>query len=212
MLRADREEARVWVRRLFTHPSTGTLVAMDSRRRLFPAGLPLSWSRATAPAARRGAMPPSLMRTTSTQARRGRRDERSQRARAVVRCNLAKEAPGWQSEVVHAGAAAARRHATRQRDGVAAQAVSSADLLPHTVRITTPTGQSFLSTAPPVLQGVAPTAHTPAARPGRGATRIALMSNGLRLESGTSGTTWRSSSPRLGSGSRRNARVRRSRR
>jgi hypothetical protein len=33
------ESARVWVRRLFTSPSTGDLVAMDSRRREFPMSL-----------------------------------------------------------------------------------------------------------------------------------------------------------------------------
>ena len=33
---ADAEQAAVWVRRLFTHPSTGQLVAMDSRARAFP--------------------------------------------------------------------------------------------------------------------------------------------------------------------------------
>jgi hypothetical protein len=31
--------AKVWLRRLYTHPGTGTLVALESTRRLFPAGL-----------------------------------------------------------------------------------------------------------------------------------------------------------------------------
>lgn len=31
--------AKVWLRRLFAHPATGTLVAVDSRRRLFGAGI-----------------------------------------------------------------------------------------------------------------------------------------------------------------------------
>lgn len=33
------EEARVWIRRLYRNPVTGALVAMESRRREFPAGL-----------------------------------------------------------------------------------------------------------------------------------------------------------------------------
>lgn len=33
------DQARVWVRRLFTNPATGDLIAMDSRRREFPAAL-----------------------------------------------------------------------------------------------------------------------------------------------------------------------------
>lgn len=41
LLRAGPEarQARIWVRRLFTHPGTGELIAMESRRREFPAGL-----------------------------------------------------------------------------------------------------------------------------------------------------------------------------
>ena len=35
----EASRARVWVRRLFTHPDDGTLVAMDSERRLFDGGL-----------------------------------------------------------------------------------------------------------------------------------------------------------------------------
>lgn len=33
------DEARVWIRRLYRHPESGELVAMESRRRDFPAGL-----------------------------------------------------------------------------------------------------------------------------------------------------------------------------
>lgn len=33
------DEARAWIRRLYRHPTTGELVAMESRRRDFPAGL-----------------------------------------------------------------------------------------------------------------------------------------------------------------------------
>ncbi len=36
---ASDDDASVWVRRLFTHPADGTLVAMDSRRRGFDGGL-----------------------------------------------------------------------------------------------------------------------------------------------------------------------------
>ena len=36
---ADENAFTVWLRRLYTHPRTGDLVAMDSRARLFPAGL-----------------------------------------------------------------------------------------------------------------------------------------------------------------------------
>ncbi|MFB0836357.1 HNH endonuclease, partial [Arthrobacter halodurans] len=32
-------EARVWLRRLYTSPTTGQLIAMDSRARIFPEGI-----------------------------------------------------------------------------------------------------------------------------------------------------------------------------
>jgi hypothetical protein len=35
----ETEHAKVWLRRLYTHPGTGHLVALESTRRLFPAGL-----------------------------------------------------------------------------------------------------------------------------------------------------------------------------
>ena len=35
----ERSEATVWLRRLYTHPATGTLVGMDSTRRVFQGGL-----------------------------------------------------------------------------------------------------------------------------------------------------------------------------
>lgn len=35
----DLDEARVWIRRLYTHPITGALTAMESRQRVFPAPL-----------------------------------------------------------------------------------------------------------------------------------------------------------------------------
>lgn len=35
----DLDQARVWIRRLYTHPTTGALTAMESRHRIFPAPL-----------------------------------------------------------------------------------------------------------------------------------------------------------------------------
>jgi hypothetical protein len=52
-----------------------------------------------------------------------------------VRCNLVKEHPGWAAEVVDAGPTAGSRDA-------------------HAVAITTPTGQRYTSTAPPLLPGL----------------------------------------------------------
>jgi hypothetical protein len=134
--------AQVWVRRLFTHPSTGTLVAMDSGRRLFPAALrrfvvardgtcrtpwcdaPIAHADHVEPHADGG----------PTSAANGQG--------LCVRCNLVKEEPGWLSEVLHDG-------------------LDLTDARPHTVRTTTPTGHRYGSTAPPLL----PMPRPPAARP-----------------------------------------------
>jgi hypothetical protein len=135
--------ARVWVRRLFTHPSTGTLVAMDSARRLFPAGLRRFI------VARDG-----TCRTPWCDAPIAHADHVERHAEGgptsaangqglCVRCNLVKEEPGWTSEVLH--------------DGIAGDP-------PHTVRITTPTGHSYSSTAPPPVPMPPPPGAAPPTR------------------------------------------------
>ena len=124
-------DAQVWVRRLFTAPGGGELVALDSRRRHFPAGLrrmlrlrdqtcrtpwcdaPIRHDDHVRPVALGGA----------TSAANGQG--------LCESCNHAKEAPGWSAEVV--------------ADGLAGS--------PHQVRWRTPTGHEHHGTAPPVLAG-----------------------------------------------------------
>lgn len=136
--------AKIWVRRLFTHPSSGTLVAMDSARRLFPAALrrfvvardgtcrtpwcdaPIAHADHVEPHADGG----------PTSAANGQG--------LCVRCNLVKEEPGWFSEVLHDG-------------------LGPTDARPHTVRTTTPTGHRYGSTAPPLLPMPPPAAARPRA-------------------------------------------------
>jgi hypothetical protein len=124
--------AKVWVRRLFTHPATGALVAMDSNRRLFPAALRrfvvardgtcrTPWC--DAPIAHTDHVEPHVA-GGATSAANGQG--------LCVRCNLVKEEPGWACEVLH--------------DGLGLSAAR-----PHTVRTTTPTGRRYVSAAPPVL-------------------------------------------------------------
>ncbi|WP_256794874.1 HNH endonuclease [Terrabacter sp. Ter38] len=137
--------AKVWVRRLFTHPSTGTLVAMDSTRRLFP------------PALRRFVVTrDGTCRTPWCDAPIAHADHVEPHADGgptsaangqglCVRCNLVKEEPGWCSEVVHDG-------------------LGPTDARTHTVRTTTPTGHRYGSTAPPLLPMRPPAAARPRAR------------------------------------------------
>ena len=123
--------ARVWLRRLYTHPATQTLVAMDSARRTFPQHLRrflvtrdltchTPWCDAPIRHADH-AIPRDAGGPTDAVNGQG----------LCEQCNYAKQAPGWRS---------------RPRPGP-----------PHTVQVTTPTGHSYRSTAPP-LPGHLPTA------------------------------------------------------
>ncbi len=127
--------AKRWLRRLYTHPGTGTLVAMDSTRRLFPAGL------------RRFLITrDGYCRTPWCDAPIGHADHVHPHAAGgptsdtngqglSVGCNLTKDLPGWHAEVTDPGPTAGSEH-------------------PHTVQITTPTGHTYTSTAPPLLPGL----------------------------------------------------------
>lgn len=138
-LLAPASRSKVWLRRLFTHPATGTLVAMESTRRFFP------------PALRRYLVArDGVCRTPWCDApirhadhirpwAEGGSTTDSNGEGLCVTCNLAKEHPGW-------------RHAVVEPPPPQATADGHD---PHTVRITTPTGHAYTSTAPPVLLGVA---------------------------------------------------------
>jgi hypothetical protein len=117
-------EADVWLRRVFTRPADGALVAMESRRRLFPdrlrrflvlrdqtcrtpwCGAPIRHADHIVPAEAGG----------PTSAANGQG--------LCVACNHTKQAPGWQARSGAGGAG-------------------------HTVQITTPTGHTYTSRPPP---------------------------------------------------------------
>ena len=147
--------AKLWLRRLFTHPGTGTLVAMDSARRLFPAGLRrylvardgvcrTPWC--DAPIRHADHVHPHSVGGATT-------DTNGQGL--CVACNLTKDLPGWHSRVVDPGPTAGSPG-------------------PHTVRITTPTGHRYTSAAPPVLPGLREDDSTP--------TFVMDLVSGSRLE------------------------------
>ncbi len=133
---ADRSgPAAMWLRRLYTHPTTGTLVGMDSTRRVFEAGL------RRFVVARDG-----TCRTPWCDAPIQHIDHVMDHAAGgatsadngqgyCVRCNHTKQHPGWRTAVIHP------------------QVVGSST---HTVVTTTPTGHRYRSTAPPVIAGQPP--------------------------------------------------------
>lgn len=124
------EQARVWVRRLFTNPVTGDLIAMDSRRREFPVGLRrflvirdevcrTPWCDA-----------PIRHADHVRRAADGGETSADNGQGLCEACNLAKEAPGWETSATGAS-------------------------LGHPVTTRTPTGHSYTST-PPDLPGGRP--------------------------------------------------------
>ena len=131
----------VWLRRLYTHPSTGELVAMDSRRRYFTAGL------------RRQVIARDLgtCRTPWCDApirhvdhviphHAGGKTTISDGQGLCEACNHTKQAPGWRA---------------RPRPGPTGQ---------HRVETTTPTGHTYTSGAPPLPGAPLPSQPRPASR------------------------------------------------
>ncbi|MEV7131852.1 HNH endonuclease signature motif containing protein [Arthrobacter sp. NPDC093128] len=119
-----------WIRRLYTAPATGELVAMDSRARLFPAGLrrfieardsTCRTPYCDAPIRHLDHIVPWHVGGATTQANG---------AGLCEACNHTKETSGWQS---HPSAGPGAPGGTR-----------------HAIRLTTPTGHSYQSTAPPL--------------------------------------------------------------
>jgi Domain of unknown function (DUF222) len=117
--------SRATLRRLYRHPATGALVAMESRSRCFPKGLAgfiglrdqtCRTPYCDAPIRHRDHAQPHH-RDGATSAENGLGE--------CERCNYAKESPGWQ---VTAGS----------ENGV------------HTAKFVTPTGKHYRSTAPPL--------------------------------------------------------------
>jgi hypothetical protein len=118
------EQSTATLRRLYRHPGTGALLAMESRSRRFPKGL-----------AKFIGLRDQRCRTPYCDAPIRHRDHAQPRHRdgptsagngvgSCERCNYVKEAPGWK---VSAG----------EQNGV------------HTAHYRTPTGAQYRSTAPP---------------------------------------------------------------
>ncbi|SDR17283.1 HNH endonuclease [Arthrobacter crystallopoietes] len=130
----DATEVEVWVRRLYTAPGTGQLLGMDSRARLMPAGMQRVIQARD-----------QLCRTPWCDAPIRHHDHvvpwRNNGETTEINgqglceaCNLAKESDGWHAQTVPGPR--------------------------HTVETTTPTGHTYLSTAP-ALPGTPPATEQP---------------------------------------------------
>jgi hypothetical protein len=95
-----RDAAQAWVRRLFTHPESGSLVAMDSRRRLFTGQLrhQLVLTNDTCATPYCDASVRHVDHVTPV--RDGGRTSIDNGAGVCEACNYTKDLPGWTSTVL----------------------------------------------------------------------------------------------------------------
>jgi len=124
----------LWVRRLYTAPATGELVAMDSKARLFPAGLKRFLQVRDDTCRTPYCDAPIRHHDHITAWHTGGPTSAANGQGLCEACNHIKETPGWTSQP-----------ATGPR---------------HTTATTTPTGHTYHSTAPP-LPGARPSRRRP---------------------------------------------------
>jgi hypothetical protein len=128
----------VWVRRLYTAPGTGQLLGMDSRARLMPPGMQ-RMIQARDQLCRTPWCDAPIRHHDHVVPWRETHDTSEANGQGLCEaCNLAKEADGWHARTVPGPR--------------------------HTVETTTPTGHTYLSTAPP-LPGTPPATDQPAEMP-----------------------------------------------
>jgi hypothetical protein len=112
------------IRRLYTHPRTGALVAMESRSRCFPKGLAAFIDLRDQTCRTPYCDAPIRHHDHAHPHHKGGPTGAVNGLGECARCNYDKESPGWHVS-------------THQRDGT------------HTAAFTTPTGATYHSTAPP---------------------------------------------------------------
>src|SRR6476619_6222686 len=131
---AGARAANVWLRRLFTHPDTGTLVAMDSVRRTFDGGLRRYLLTRDAGTCRTPwcDAPARHLDHIRDHADGGPTTDTNGQS-LCVRCNHTKQLPCFTATTL-------TDTTTGQQPGAT-----------HTVQTTTPTGHTYTSHAPPLL-------------------------------------------------------------
>lgn len=120
------ERSKATLRRLYRHPSSGALVAMESRARLFPKALAQFIALRDDTCRTPYCDAPIRHTDHATAHAAGGATSELNGAGACEACNYAKEAPGW------------RVITRRDRDGT------------HIAEVTTPTGSRHRSKAPPL--------------------------------------------------------------
>ncbi len=121
-------ELSVWLRRLYTAPASGELLSMDSKARLFPTRLRRFIETRDDTCRMPYCDAPIRHIDHVVPWRSGGKTNLANGAGLCEACNHTKENPGWTSKTVHADA----------HGGV------------HTLEISTPTGHTYKSKAPPL--------------------------------------------------------------
>ncbi|MBT2537911.1 HNH endonuclease signature motif containing protein [Arthrobacter sp. ISL-69] len=129
---ASGDAPNIWLRRLYTSPGTGDLIAMDSRARLFPAALRRFIQARDTTCRTPYCDAPIRHYDHVVPWHNGGATRAGNGAGLCEACNQTKEIAGWNA---------------RPRPGPR-----------HSIELTTPTGHSYYSTAPP-LPGTAPRHH-----------------------------------------------------
>ncbi len=119
------EAGQASLRRLYRHPRSGQLVAMESRARIFPKGLAMFIGLRDQTCRTPYCDAPIRHHDHATPARQGGKTSALNGLGTCEACNYAKEAPGWTVT-------------TREAEGR------------HSADYTTPTGATYHSTAPPL--------------------------------------------------------------
>lgn len=149
-LRDDRarrhDRGRAWLRRLYTTPDGGHLVAMDSQRRDFPGMLRKLIELRDQACATPFCGAPIRHMDHITPVRSGGETSYGNGRGTCARCNLAKEAPGWSAAVVDT---------TTTSDGSG----TGGDHPERVVTLETPTGHRYQSRPPPVHRDSGPSAN-----------------------------------------------------
>jgi hypothetical protein len=139
---ADADAFTVWLRRLYTHPRTGELVAMDSRARIFPHRL-RSFIQTRDDTCRTPYCDAPIRHLDHIiPFHHGGPTTQTNGAGLCEACNHTKETPGWRAHPVNPARA---QHADF---GPAPGPGHSRNR--HTIELTTPTGHTYHSTAPPL--------------------------------------------------------------
>jgi len=158
----------VWVRRLYTAPGSGELVGLDAKARLFPAGLKRFLQIRDDTCRTPYCDAPIRHHDHITPWRHGGGTTASNGQGLCEACNHTIESPGWSSTPVPVPVTAPLPDPTRFPDGPP----RVRHVTRHTVKLRTPTGHTYYSTAPPLPGTLSPkhSTHVPrrAVLPGAG--------------------------------------------